>query len=273
MNEPADNRTAMEGRDSRFFVLPDLLARFLALLCRSILWLAAALAVASRLRHPVAESAWSRPEITAAWVLACSVGLLLFLSHAEGEPNSGRRTLRRYDAPVAALLCGFLLPFPWFFPYAVFLGAVELAGRYGFRTRRRKTRHGEPDNLGELDEADDPEDADLLSDERTTRQTVRLRTEEGRDRLEGTFRIEFRDDQLTSSVHIPFCPPFETVPSVQAFLLDEADAKLSVADPQLFGVRVDVKRDRSAPLRLRIAVLAEDSVPIETNQPQASAQG
>jgi len=88
-------------------------------------------------------------------------------------------------------------------------------------------------------------DADALQ------QIVRSRNEDGAERLEGTFLVEFVPNQRTASVHVPFCPAFETTPTVETLLL-EGDATLSIVKPQPFGVRIDVKRQGDEPVRILV---------------------
>jgi len=82
-------------------------------------------------------------------------------------------------------------------------------------------------------------------------QIVRSRTEDGAERLEGTFLVEFTPNQRTASVHVPFCPAFETTPTVEVLPL-EGDAMASVDSPRPFGVRVDVKRKDEEPVRILV---------------------
>ena len=92
----------------------------------------------------------------------------------------------------------------------------------------------------------------------TTQQIVRFHAEDGTERLEGTFLVEFIPEQRTASVHVPFCPAFEATPTVEALLLD-GDATLSVVKPRSFGVRIDVKRRGDE--AVRILVVAGASAP------------
>jgi len=90
--------------------------------------------------------------------------------------------------------------------------------------------------------------------QRMTRST----TAEGLDRLEGTFLAEFPVDAMTTTVHIPFCPAFESVPKVQVFPVEETDANLRIVSTKTFGMRVDVRRNNLDIDRLCFAVVATD---------------
>ena len=98
---------------------------------------------------------------------------------------------------------------------------------------------------------DEEEFAEEEFDDNATQRITRSRTDEGTERLEGTFLVEFAPDQRTASVHVPFCPAFETTPNVEALLLD-GEATLSVVKPRPFGVRVDVKRHGDEPVRILV---------------------
>jgi len=94
-------------------------------------------------------------------------------------------------------------------------------------------------------------------DENLRQQVIRSKTAEGLDRLDGTFWTEFPAEAMTATVHIPFCPAFERVPSVKVFPVDATDVQLRVAAPKKFGIRIDVKRSNLEIDRLCFAVIAE----------------
>ena len=86
-------------------------------------------------------------------------------------------------------------------------------------------------------------------------QIVRFRTEDGTERLEGMFLVEFATEQRVASVHVPFCPAFESTPMVEALLL-EGEATLSAVKPCSFGVRIDVKRRGNESVRILVTAFA-----------------
>jgi len=87
-------------------------------------------------------------------------------------------------------------------------------------------------------------------------QIVRSQTAEGRDRLDGTFWVNFPADAMTTTMHIPFCPAFQRVPHVQVFPLDKTDVR--IISPKTFGVRVDVKRRDPETQHCRLTIVVED---------------
>jgi len=95
--------------------------------------------------------------------------------------------------------------------------------------------------------------------EAVQQQMTRTKTAEGSDRLEGTFWAEFSTEATTATMHIPFCPPFDNVPKVQVFPVDETSVHVRIAQPKTFGVRIDIKRNSLAVDRLCFVVLVEGS--------------
>jgi hypothetical protein len=89
-----------------------------------------------------------------------------------------------------------------------------------------------------------------------TQHIIRRKMESGGEKLEGYFLVEFDENQLTVSVHIPFYPAFEQSPVVEAYLMDDTvDAKLTIARTQLFGAKIDIKRANKNVNNLRLAVI------------------
>ena len=95
----------------------------------------------------------------------------------------------------------------------------------------------------------------------TVQQMTRTTTAEGQDRLDGTFWAEFPADAMTATIHIPFCPAFESVPTVQVFPMDETDASVRIVSTKVFGVRIDVKQSNPVVQRLCFTIVAEGTVP------------
>lgn len=153
---------------------------------------------------------------------------------------------------VPALAVGLVLPWMLLVPYVAFIALLEWLLRHRFRLSKQLQPMVLQNGFeGIFDEEESGEECD-----EATQRLVRRRTDENVDQLEGSFLVEFDEDQLTAVMHVPFCPAFDTVPNVDVFLLDEVPAKLIVSEPQIFGVRVEVKRDKSAPDRLRLVLLA-----------------
>ncbi|MDR2171380.1 MAG: hypothetical protein LBP59_14655 [Planctomycetaceae bacterium] len=121
-------------------------------------------------------------------------------------------------------------------------------------------------NVAELDKIDElAESAELAEftelsesiwDAGKTQHITRRKLESGVEKLEGYFLVEFGEEQLTVSVHVPFYPVFERLPNVEAYLIDDdADAKTTVAKTQFFGARIDVKRANKNVNNLRLVVI------------------
>jgi len=99
---------------------------------------------------------------------------------------------------------------------------------------------------------------------------TRIKTEEGLDRLEGTFLAEFPEGAATTTVHIAFCPAFEQTPTIQIFPLgdipdSETDSSFRIVQSKPYGVRIDVKRTdlhtESDTDRMYFTIVAEGETP------------
>jgi hypothetical protein len=182
------------------------------------------------------------------------VGFLIFLSRISRQPEN-TKNYNIFWIPV--LLIGFLLPFPLPVLYVFLLGIAEVLRRFpvGKMYKKQKVLAVPP----VMDDSDHEEDFEHEDDQdnSVTQKIVRRSAETGKDRLEGTFLVEFHDDQLTSTIHIPFCPAFESNPNVEVFLLDDVDIKWNIFKPRHFGVRIDFKRNSFETKKIRIMVVAE----------------
>jgi hypothetical protein len=85
-------------------------------------------------------------------------------------------------------------------------------------------------------------------------QLVRFVDAAGRDVIEATARVRFAVGQRHASVHLAFCPPFETKPEVACELSGELDGDAQPVQVSAFAARCDVKltvpADRAAELLL-----------------------
>ncbi|MDR1964112.1 MAG: hypothetical protein LBQ50_10070 [Planctomycetaceae bacterium] len=217
----------------------------LSLTSQTILWLAGILALIGFLwREPLNRT----DNVTATLVLTVWVGFLIFLSFVSCKPNEADK---RYFFWIPVLLIGFLLPFPWTIFYIFLLGTAEVIRRFPIKKTYKKTENPlTPSILESPDEEDD-------FDEFVTQKIVRRDTETGKNRLEGSFLVEFCDNQSTATIHLPFYPAFESDPKVEVFLLDDVDVKWNIFNPRNFGVRIDLKRNSCETNRIRILVVAE----------------
>ncbi|GHT38485.1 hypothetical protein FACS189427_12610 [Planctomycetales bacterium] len=164
------------------------------------------------------------------------------------------------------VLLGFIAPFPYFIIYTYIILLLDFAF-FPIKSRQMPEVSDESpvsaapsarvnDNISE--DNDLKEDGKEIWDENITHQLTRRKTQDGNELVEGMILAEFTDNQLTATVHIPFCPPFEQTPAVEAYLLEDTDATVSVSSSEVFGVRFEVKRKKnSAAKTVRFAFTAE----------------
>jgi hypothetical protein len=200
------------------------------------------------------------------------VGFLIFLSRISRQPEN----TKNYNILwIPVLLIGFLLPFPLPVLYVFLLGIAEVFRRFPVGKMYKKQdvlavppvmdnseREDNFDHENEFEHEDGFDHKDNFEHESdwndsVTQKIIRCSDETGKDRLKGTFLIEFHDDQLTTTIHIPFCPVFESNPHVEIFLLDDADIKWNIFNPRHFGVRIDFKRNSFEIKKFRIMVVAK----------------
>jgi hypothetical protein len=66
--------------------------------------------------------------------------------------------------------------------------------------------------------------------------------EDGVDTLSVLQRVHFEKGERTTNVHISVCPPFAATPtSVEAFLLEDADVEIKIAEKQSYGIRLELR--------------------------------
>ncbi|MDE0935046.1 MAG: hypothetical protein OSA89_03960 [Mariniblastus sp.] len=71
-------------------------------------------------------------------------------------------------------------------------------------------------------------------------QHVTRSDQEGLETVVGYFRIDFEPNSQRHILHIPFSPPFKTIPQVETNTLGEQEARIRITDRQKFGLRMEV---------------------------------
>lgn len=106
-------------------------------------------------------------------------------------------------------------------------------------------------NLSNLPNLDEPLEDEL--DEGILQQLFRVR-EDDREVIYGTVRAQFETGQRHATVHVGFCPPLTSSPSVEAEACDFAEAKVKVAQAMAHGVRLDVRLSEPAEEACSVAI-------------------
>ncbi|MDA7861790.1 hypothetical protein N9B31_02715 [Mariniblastus sp.] len=63
---------------------------------------------------------------------------------------------------------------------------------------------------------------------------------EGLETVVGYFRIDFEPNCQRHILHVPFSPPFKTIPQVDTNTLGEQEARIRITDRQKFGLRMEI---------------------------------
>lgn len=87
--------------------------------------------------------------------------------------------------------------------------------------------------------------AEERSEDSTTQWMTRQSLPDGADQIEGSIRVPFVAGQRAASVHVPFSPPFASVPQVECETDGDAPARWKLAVVYAYGMRVDLKRESS----------------------------
>ena len=73
-------------------------------------------------------------------------------------------------------------------------------------------------------------------------QITQARDDDGHDAFYGRLRAEFAARQRSTSLHVAFCPPLDTVPQVFVEQIEGPEVTIKSAQILPYGVRFDVKR-------------------------------
>lgn len=229
--------------------------------CRSLLWLIAILAVVGLSGRNATPLFLSGETIALTLFLAWAISFLYFAAETEYEKKWRIRKMEFRVSLIPALLTGLFFPILWLPFYClalllIVLGIVPVCKKWMASFRRRgMTDKKISSSLLEAEDADERIDEEIIDDS-MTQQIVRRRTESGLEQVEGTFVIQFSEQELTRTLHFPFCPAFAALPKIDTFLLDGENCTINLVKPQPFGVRIDVKRSSRSSEQVRIAVIA-----------------
>jgi hypothetical protein len=90
---------------------------------------------------------------------------------------------------------------------------------------------------------------------------TRVRLPDGRVEIRGTALAEFRPGDRQTTVYVAFCPPFETLPAIQANIFDDIEAELKVVQLLHNGVQFELRLCEPAdePVALAIEFVVRES--------------
>ncbi len=87
--------------------------------------------------------------------------------------------------------------------------------------------------------------SDERFDESTTQWMTRQLLPDGAEQIEGAIRVLFAAGQRAVSVHVPFSPPFASMPQVECETDGDDPVRWKLAVVYAYGMRVDLKREAS----------------------------
>jgi hypothetical protein len=110
---------------------------------------------------------------------------------------------------------------------------------------------------------------DELAPEVMLQQLTRVRTNDGREAISGTLAAEFAIGQRDATLYIAFCPPFERLPDVDAWIADDSGATVKLAQRLHQGAQFEVRLSEPAdePFRVTVEFVATAAVAAEPQRP------
>jgi hypothetical protein len=93
-------------------------------------------------------------------------------------------------------------------------------------------------------------------------QLSRSRDAEGHEMVHGTMTAEFAPGERNTVLHVAFCPPFESLPQVEAEIADGPDASVKVAQVLHNGARFEVRltQPTAEAAIVSLEIVAHDSI-------------
>jgi hypothetical protein len=233
-----------------------------AVLLTVLVVLAMAIVVARR-----ASGAFAQPATTLTLALAGLVSLVcaaVALAVARSLTRAGRGTAL---GGLGIVLCGSALamsvpssPAPGLAAlWIATAGAVGICALETVRPRIWRVPGAGSPPRGPKQRKSKPDAARRLVSEQ-----VRLKAEDGSERVQGWLQVEFAADQRLAVAHIGFCPPFEVVPQVHA-MVDRGSTvtavRVRVTQALHSGARLEVKRNEVSGATTAVRVHFEATAP------------
>jgi hypothetical protein len=80
-----------------------------------------------------------------------------------------------------------------------------------------------------------------INDEIPLQRLARYRSRDGAETVHAHLRAEFSAGERDASVFVAFCPPFDTLPTVDAFLTDDVAADVQITQALHHGAQIDIR--------------------------------
>jgi hypothetical protein len=103
---------------------------------------------------------------------------------------------------------------------------------------------------------------------------TRYRLADGREAVRGTLRADFAAGERSTTLYVAFCPPFERLPHVEAFVVDGPPATVKLAQVLHQGAQIEVRLAGMASCQQSVTVrlsAVERPVTETANSVEASA--
>ena len=169
--------------------------------------------------------------------------------------NPGFRFALTWTPLAASILCAYSLSLPESQPgvLAFFWGLLMVEEMVSLTIVHRQQPSKPPADPADISESSQQNltlepaaGSSVMPDGQIQQQSMRWKTQNGCQWVQGQMRGHFKKDQRTISLHIGFCPPLDSVPQFSAETLEVTNIQLKVGIAETFGARVDLRRSGSA---------------------------
>jgi len=90
--------------------------------------------------------------------------------------------------------------------------------------------------------------------EQVLQRLTRVRTVDGHEAISGTLLAEFAPGERNATLHVAFCPPFETLPNLEAQIADDSEASVKVTQVLHNGAQLEVRLPEPADETIAVEV-------------------
>jgi hypothetical protein len=90
---------------------------------------------------------------------------------------------------------------------------------------------------------------------------TRYRTADGTETIRAQLRAEFPPNERMTTLHVAFCPPFEKLPTVEAYLTDDITADVNLTQVLHHGAQIEIRLPTPAgkPLAANVELIASET--------------
>ncbi len=193
-------------------------------------------------------SSLAGPQLVATAIVMCAWALIV-------REITAKRAIFFWISLGTVLLVAIACSFPAarILDWLVWVPAIGLVSIWPIisKTIDSPSQHEKP-NVLEIDSAP----------EQVLQQLTRIRTGEGKEAIRGILTAEFATGERQTTLYVSFCPPFETLPEIEANSTSDFEADIKLVQVLHNGAQFEVRLSEPAeePLAISIEFFASERV-------------